>query len=99
MDDLQDAVEFLNELYEQCTLNKTVVKLLTNALLHYCYLPVVMPALVGATKSFNAPKISISTALFMVTLTFKQIKSQPLHNALALILIHDRIPLGFKRLI
>ena len=48
MDDLQDTIEFLNELFEQCAVNKTVVKLLTNALLHYCYLPVVLPALVGA---------------------------------------------------
>ena len=73
--------------------------MLTNALLHYCYLPVVIPALVGSTKGFNAPNISISTALFMVTLTFKQIKSQSLHNALALVLIHDKLPLGFKRLV
>lgn len=75
MDDLQDTIEFLNELFEQCAMNKTVVKLLTNALLHYCYLPVVLPALVGASKAANAPKISISTALFMVTMTFKQLKS------------------------
>lgn len=99
MEDLQDTVEFINDLYEQCQANKTMVKLLTNALLHYCYLPVVIPALVGATKGFNAANISISTALFMVTLTFKQIKSQPLHNALALVLVHDRLPLGFKRLV
>ena len=26
-------------------------------------------------------------------------KSQPLHNALALVLIHDKLPLGFKRLV
>ncbi len=97
VDDLQDAVEFLNELYEQCASNKTVVRMLTNALLHYCYLPLVIPALVGTIKGFNAPKLSISTALYMITLTFKQIKSQALHNALALILIHDKIPLGFKR--
>ena len=56
-------------------ISKTVVKLLTNALLHYCYLPVVLPALVGSTKAANAPKISITTALFMVTMTFKQLKS------------------------
>ena len=75
MEDLQDTIEFLNELFEQCAMNKTVVKLLTNALLHYCYLPVVLPALVGSTKAANAPKISITTALFMVTMTFKQLKS------------------------
>ena len=99
MDDLTDSIEFINELFEQCSENKTTAKLLTNALLHYCYLPVVIPALVGSTKGFNAPNISISTALFMVTLTFKQIKSQSLHNALALVLIHDKLPLGFKRLV
>lgn len=99
IEDLQDTVEFINELFEQCAANKTTNKLLTNALLHYCYLPVVIPALVGSTKGFNAPNISISTALFIVTLTFKQVKSQPLHNALALVLIHDKLPLGFKRLV
>ena len=75
------------------------MKLLTNALLHYCYLPVVVPALVGAIKAVNAPKISISTALYVITMTFKQVKSQSLHNALALMLIHDRLPLCFKRLV
>lgn len=78
-------------------MNKIAIKLLTNALLHYCYLPVVIPALVGSTKGLNAPNISISTALYIVTTTLKQIKSQSLHNAIALVLIHDRIPLGFKR--
>ena len=99
MEDLEDSVEFLNELFEQCQANKLVGRLLNNALLHYCYLPVVVPALVGSIKGFNAPNISISTALFMITYTFKQLKSQPLHNALALVLIHDKLPLGFKRLV
>lgn len=71
MEDLEDSVEFVNELFEQCSENKVVRKLLTNALLHYCYLPVVIPALVGSTKDFNAPNISISTALFMITYSFK----------------------------
>ena len=71
MEDLEDSVEFVNELFEQCSENKVVSKLLTNALLHYCYLPVVIPALVGSEKGSNAHNISISTALFMITYSFK----------------------------
>ena len=97
MEELQDQIEFLSEIYEGCAMNKVAIELLTNALLHYCYLPVVIPALVGATKSHNAPNISISTALYVVTQTFKSIKSQQLHNALGLILVHNKIPMGFQR--
>ena len=39
--------EFLSDIYEQCHNNETVIKLLTNALLHYCFIPLVIPALVG----------------------------------------------------
>lgn len=43
--------EFLSDIYEQCNQNDTVMKLLTNSLLHYCYIPLVMPALIA-----TAPK-------------------------------------------
>jgi hypothetical protein len=92
-------VDFISELYEGCQDNKIAIKLLTNALLHYCYLPVIVPALVGAVKTSNAPNISISTALYAITLTFKEIKSQQLHNSLALLLIHSKIPQGFQWLV
>jgi len=39
--------EFLSDIYEQCNQNETVINLLTNSLLHYCYIPLVMPALIA----------------------------------------------------
>ena len=60
-------MEFISEIFEQCNENKVAIKMLFNALLHYCYLPVVIPALVGSMKSFNGANIGISTALFIVT--------------------------------
>lgn len=75
VEDLRDLVEFLSEIYENCSQNRTVIRLLTNTLLHYCYLPVIIPALVGSMKGFNGANISISTALYFMTLTFKEIKS------------------------
>ena len=68
---MQDYIDFVNEFFEHCVQNKTTNRLLTNALLHYCYFPVIIPALVGSTKAFNAPNVSINTALYIVTLTFK----------------------------
>lgn len=50
------------------------MRLLTNALLNYCYLPLVIPALVG-TYQRNQPQIGISTALLVTNLTFKCLKS------------------------
>jgi len=47
-EELRDVTfEFLSDIFESCSKNTTVISLLTNALLHYCYLPLVIPALVG----------------------------------------------------
>ena len=99
VEELNDQFEFISEIFEQCLENKVCIKLLINALLHHCYLPVVIPALVGSMKSLNGHNIGISTALYIVTMTFRSVNSQILHNALALVLIHDNLPLCFRRLI
>lgn len=70
--------EFLSDIYEQCHNNETVIRLLTNALLQYCYLPIVIPALVGSSTKTASYKIGISTALFICTMTFKHLKSKEL---------------------
>lgn len=90
-------MEFISEMFEQCSENKTCIRLLTNALLYYCYFPLVLPPLVGCAKT--AAGIGIQTSLFALTLTLKHIKSQHLHNAIAMVLLHDKIPLAFHRLL
>lgn len=85
-EDLAALFEYLSDIYQQCALNETVIKLLTNSLLSYCYLPLVIPALVGtAHKAKN--QIGIATALFVATQTFKQLKSKEVQNCVAAILI------------
>ncbi len=90
-EDLTVLLEYMSDIYQQCSHNETVIKLLTNALLHYCYLPLVIPALVGTAHKVST-QIGISTALFAATLTFKQLKSKEIQNCLALILISNKIP-------
>jgi len=97
VEDLTDLIEFISEIYEQCSHNKTCVRLLTNALLYYCYFPVVLPQLVGTIKTTAG--IGIQTSLYFLTLTLRNIKSQQLHNALAMSLVHDQVPLGFHKLL
>lgn len=47
-EELRDVIfEFLSDIFESCAHNTTVIRFLTNSLLHYCYLPLVVPALVG----------------------------------------------------
>ena len=73
IEDLTDMMEVISEIFEQCGENKTVVRLLINALLYYCYFPQVLPPLVGCPKT-NAG-ISIQTSLYALTLSLKHIKS------------------------
>lgn len=48
IEDIRYSVfEFISDLFETCQENLVVMKLMTNALLNYCYLPCVVPALVG----------------------------------------------------
>jgi hypothetical protein len=72
-EDLQDLIEFLSEIFDQCSHNRIVIKMLTNSLLYYCYLPVIMPSLVGSTARKN--QIGISTALYVTTMTLKHLQS------------------------
>ena len=96
-EELRDGIfEFISDIYESCSQNLTVMKLLTNALLHYCYLPLVIPALIG-TYTRKQTQIAISTALLVTTLTFKCLKSAEIHNSLAAILLSNKIPLLFKK--
>lgn len=88
--------EFLSDIYESCFQNTTVMRLLTNSLLHYCYLPLVIPALVG-TNTRSQTQIGISTALLVTTLTFRCLKSSEIQNSIAAILLSNRIPLLFKK--
>lgn len=68
VEDLQDMIEYIHEIFE---INNLVVNaLLSNALLHYCYLPMIVGSVVNVEMK---PKISISTALIILILTFKQI--------------------------
>lgn len=69
--------EFLSDIYEQCSSNETVTKLLTNCLLNYCYIPLVMPSLIGTAHKSNN-QIGISTALYVTTMTFRYLKSKEL---------------------
>jgi hypothetical protein len=90
-------MEFISEVYEQCSENKTCMRLLTNALLYYCYLPIVLPTLVGCDKAKN--NIGIQTSLYVLTMTMRLVKSQQLHNAFALVLLNNKIPVAFERLL
>jgi hypothetical protein len=59
-------LEYIHEILE---INNLVVNaLLSNALLHYCYLPMIAGSIVNVNIK---PKISISTALYVLILTFK----------------------------
>lgn len=82
---MQDFLEFLSEVYGNCGHNQTVMRSLTNALLNYCFLPVVVPALVGVSKAQNM--IGISTAIYVTTSLLRNLKSQVIHNIFAQILL------------
>jgi len=48
-EEIRDVLfEFLSDIYESCSQNFTVIRLLTNSLLNYCYFPLVIPALTGS---------------------------------------------------
>lgn len=68
VEEMHDIMDFIQEIYE-CD-NRAVSDMLTNALLFYCYFPVVLGSLASETK----PIISISTAQFILIQTFSHLK-------------------------
>ena len=56
VEEMQDMMDFFQEVFD-CD-NRAVSDLLANALLYYCYMPVVL----GSLVSENRPILSISTA-------------------------------------
>jgi len=85
-EELQDLLEYLQEVFD-CD-NQLVGDLLTNALLFYCYFPVVLGSLAAETK----PIISISTAQFVLMRSFAIFRYQPLVNSIVGALLLDRVP-------
>ncbi len=73
--------------------NRRVSDLLSNALLYYTYLPLVVGSIVSESK----PIISISTAEFILIQTLRQIKYSPFINTIVGALLLDRIPNTVKR--
>lgn len=88
-EELQDLLEYLQEVFE-CG-NRPAAELLANALLFYCYFPVVLGSLAAETK----PIISISTAQFVLIRTFHVCRFQPLVNSIVAALLLDRVPPAF----
>ena len=64
-ENLDDTLEFLGEIFKECEGNHVCIRLLTNALLQYCYLPVVLPVLVGVAAR-HEKSLASSTALYVV---------------------------------
>ncbi|TNV84769.1 hypothetical protein FGO68_gene16079 [Halteria grandinella] len=91
VEEMQDQLEYLQEVFE-CD-NRIVSDLLSNALLHYCYLPVVL----GSLASEQKPLISISTAEFILIRTLHHIKYQPFVNTIVGALLLDKIPANIMR--
>jgi len=73
VDDLNDQFELIQEIFETCDENDIICKQLMNSLLHYCYLPMVMGSLLIECPPMPRISISTSTALYVLTETFKQI--------------------------
>jgi hypothetical protein len=94
VEDMNDLMEFFHEIFE--VENNTVSTLLCNALLYYCYLPIVVGSLVCVTQK---PMISISTSLFILIHTFKSIQYQPLINTIVASLLLDKLPAPIKHAI
>jgi hypothetical protein len=93
VEEMQDMMDYFQEVYD-CD-NRAVSDLLTNALLHYCYLPVVL----GSLATENRPILSISTAQFILIQTFARFRYQPLVNTLVGALLLERIPRSIKKAI
>lgn len=90
---MHDLMDFFQEVFE-CD-NRAVSDVLSNALLFYCYLPVVL----GSIASENKPIISINTAQFILIQTFSHIKYQPFVNTLVASLLLSKVPYQVKNAI
>jgi hypothetical protein len=89
MEDFDDLVEFLQELFDEENVNLLSKKLMSDALLHYVYFPQV----VGSILNTNSPPlVSISTALYIILQTQRQFKYNPLINSISIALMHQSIP-------
>lgn len=75
MDDFQDLLDYAEEIYQID--NKIANEALTNALLNYCYYPVVLCSLVCIEKK---PTISLNTSFYVLSHSFKNLTHAPLIN-------------------
>jgi len=66
---------------------------MSNTLLYYCYLPLV----VGSIACESKPIIALSTAQFILIQTFSRIKYLPVINTLVGSLILNKVPRTIKQ--
>jgi hypothetical protein len=87
MEDFQDLLDYIQEIFD--INNRTVSEAMLNALLNYCYLPVVLGSLVCIESK---PAISINTSLYILSHTFKNITYAPLVGVIAAGLMLPTLP-------
>lgn len=89
-EDMNEILLYFQDIYCLCEeTNPKICKLLTNALLNYAYLPVLVQSLCVLTIK---PSLQISTCLYILTQTFNLIKDPALVNPLFAALFFNQVP-------
>jgi len=90
-EDSNETLFYLQDIFNAG--DEEINRMLTNALLHYAFLPSLVRSLCVISKK---PLLSLNTCLYVLTQTFRIIKHKDLINALFLALFSPILPTKLK---
>ena len=87
-EDANETLFYIQDIFSSG--DEDINKMLTNSLLHYAYLPIVVQALCAIK---NKPALSLNTCLYVLTQTFRIVKFKEFTNLLFASLFHSHTPM------